>query len=97
MKVTIYRPTKTATQSGHGGTRRWVLEPDAEAAPGNDRLTGWSGSSDTLRQVRLRFDSREAAVAYARANGMDYEVVEPRERRPMMRSYADNFRYDRVS
>ena len=97
MKVTIYRPTKTATQSGRARTRRWVLEPEAETAPRNDRLTGWSGSSDTLRQVRLRFDSRESAVAWAQANGMDYEVVEPRERRPVVRSYADNFRHDRVS
>lgn len=96
MKARIYRPAKTATQSGRAGTRRWVLEPEAESPPEVDSLMGWTGSSDTGSQVRLYFDTAEAAVAHARANGMDYEVAAPREARPPTGSYADNFRYDRV-
>ncbi len=96
MKVRIYRPTQTAMQSGRAGIRCWVLEPEETSARAVDRLMGWTGSSDTRQQIRLRFSSREAAVAHARANGMDYEVVPPRERRPVLRSYADNFRHDRL-
>lgn len=95
MKARIFRPTKSAMQSGRGGTRRWVLE--TEALPfGIDRLMGWTTASDTGQQVRLHFDSREAAVAYAEANGIDYEVFAPQERRLTIKSYADNFRYDRM-
>ena len=96
MKALIYRPAKTATQSGRAGTRRWVLEPEADSPPTVDSLMGWTGSSDTGSQVRLYFDTVEAAVAHARASGLDYEVAAPREARPAARSYADNFRYDRV-
>ena len=97
MTVRIYRPAKTAMQSGRARTRLWVLEPEASAPSRPDRLMGWTGSSDTARQVCLRFESLEAAVAHARANGMDYEVVSPREPRLTIRSYADNFRPDRAS
>ena len=95
-KVRIFRPARTAMQSGRAGTRRWVLEPEPAEPPRIDRLMGWTGSRDTGPQVQLRFDSREAAVAYARANGMEAEVIEPREPRPVIKSYADNFRTDRV-
>ena len=96
MKARIYRPAKTATQSGRARTRLWVLEPETESPPTVDSLMGWTGSRDSGSQVRLYFDTVEAAVAYARASGLDYEVAAPREARPSAKSYADNFRYDRV-
>ncbi|MFZ5610054.1 MAG: ETC complex I subunit [Pseudomonadota bacterium] len=88
----IYRPAKTAMQSGRAKTRRWVLEFEPQAAKQPDPLMGWAGSGDTLRQIRLRFDSEEAAAAYARKHGIDYRVLPAHERRLRRQSYADNFR-----
>ncbi len=96
MKVRIFRPAKTAMQSGRGETRHWVLEGDAAPRTGIDRLMGWTGAADMSGQVRLRFATREAAVAHAEAKGLEYEVIAPQEPRLALRAYADNFRYDRV-
>ena len=93
--VKIYRPAKTATQSGHARSTRWVLEYSTALAQRRDSLMGWAGCGDTRRQVRLEFDSEEAAVAYARRNGLTYEVEPARERRIRAKSYADNFRFGR--
>ena len=87
----IFRPTKTAMQSGRGRTRAWVLEFESEAAKTADPLMGWAGSTDTRGQVRLTFPSRDAAVAFAEKNGLSYTVQEPRKRRVRPKSYADNF------
>ena len=57
---------------------------------------GWTSARDTRTQLKLRFASREDAIAYAERNGLDYDVIEPHTRRPIIKSYADNFRYDRV-
>ena len=96
MSVRIYRPAKTAMQSGHANTRRWLLEHEPAAARTTDRLMGWTSSTDTPRQVRLEFATREQAVAYAERRGLDYRVEEPQTRRIRPRAYADNFRWDRV-
>lgn len=96
MKWRIYRPAKTAMQSGRARSAHWVLEPEPDSAPRIDGLTGWTASSDTGPQVRLSFPTREAAVAHARANGLDYEAFAPRDARPVLKSYADNFRHDRL-
>ncbi len=94
MYVRIYRPAKTAMQSGHGNTRKWVLE----FAPGARRpepLMGWTSSADTRTQVRLRFDSKDEAVAHAKKHGLMYRVLEPQERNIRPKAYADNFSYYR--
>ncbi|RMH48160.1 MAG: ETC complex I subunit [Alphaproteobacteria bacterium] len=93
MLARIYRPTKSATQSGQARTHRWVLEFAPEKPKVIDPLMGWTGSADTLRQVRMEFDTREAAEAYARENGIGYVVVRPREMRhhPRPRGYGENF------
>jgi hypothetical protein len=57
---------------------------------------GWSSARDTLNEVRLHFDSLDEAVAFADKHGLDYTVIEPQPRTPKVKSYADNFRYDRV-
>ncbi len=92
----IFQPAKTAMQSGRAGTRRWVLEFEPGAPRVADPLMGWIGSGDTMRQVRLTFDSRDDAVAYAERNGIPYRVEEPHGRRIRPKNYAANFAYDRI-
>lgn len=95
--VRIYRPAKTAMQSGRGNTKKWVIEFEPVDGKYNDPLMGWSGSRDTRStQVRLRFDTREDAIAYAKRQGWVYEVEEPAARRIRPKSYADNFAYNRI-
>ncbi|MBM3503559.1 MAG: ETC complex I subunit [Alphaproteobacteria bacterium] len=95
MKVRIYRPTKTATQSGWANARDWCLETEQQSARTVDPLMGWTSSADTRQQLVLHFVTRDEAVAYAEAHGYDYEVVAPRERVIRPKNYADNFRSDR--
>lgn len=97
MRARIYQPAKTAMQSGTARTRSWVLE-FAPAAPREvDPLMGWTSSSDTQSQVRLRFETKEAALAYAREHGIEADVIEPKKRRPNIRprGYGENFAPDR--
>jgi len=96
MQVRIYRPSKTAMQSGHAGTRRWALEFEPDAPRRVEPLMGWTSSADTKAQLRLRFDTKEEAVAYAEKHGFMYVVDEPRAPRPKPKAYADNFRYKRL-
>jgi len=96
MRARIYKPAKTAMQSGRANVKKWVLEFEPAAPRGHDPLMGWTSSSDTARQVRLRFASREAAVAYAERHGIAYDVAEPTQRRIRPKSYAANFRWEQV-
>jgi len=84
-------------QSGLATTRKWILEYEPASPREPDPLMGWASAQDTLNEVRLRFETLEAAVEFARKNGFDYTVVEPKERVIRPKSYADNFRYDRPS
>ncbi|MEZ5885650.1 MAG: ETC complex I subunit [Paracoccaceae bacterium] len=97
MRARIYQPARTAMQSGTAKTHQWVLEFAPGEAREVDPLMGWTGSGDTQAQVRLRFESREAAEAYAQANGIDYSVTLPHARRPNVRprGYGENFATDR--
>lgn len=97
MEARIYRPARTAMQSGRARTAAWRLEFEPEAAKRLDALMGWTGSADMRGQVRLDFPSREAAAAFCDKRGIAYRVHEPRERKTKAKSYADNFRYDRVT
>ena len=95
MSARIFRPARTAMQSGQAKTKRWMLEFDQEAPRSVEPLMGWTSSSDMKQQLRLYFATKEDAIAYAEKNGIDY-TVEP-EHRPSRRriAYADNFRFDR--
>lgn len=95
MLARIYRPSKTATQSGTARSKDWLLEFEPAEQQVVEPLMGWTSSGDTRRQLRLSFETREEAVAYADANAIPYQLFEPRERKPNIRAYADNFRYDR--
>jgi ETC complex I subunit conserved region len=92
----IYRPTKTAMQSGRANTRKWLLEFEPASRRDPDPLMGWSSAHDTLNEVHLHFDTLEEATAYADKRGLGYTIIEPHQRTPKPKSYADNFRYDRV-
>ncbi|GAB3452472.1 ETC complex I subunit [Insolitispirillum peregrinum] len=94
--VRIYRPAKTAMQSGRGNLKAWVLEFEPTDAKKNDPLMGWAGSRDTRNQLRLRFDSKDAAIAYAQRNGFVVRLHEPTERTVKPKNYADNFAFNRV-
>ncbi len=93
MRARIYQPAKTAMQSGTSKTKGWVLEFAPASAREVDPLMGWTSSSDTDTQVKLRFDTREAALEYASAKGIEAEVIEPNTRRPNIRpgGYGENF------
>jgi hypothetical protein len=95
MPARIYQPAKSAMQSGLARTKEWVLEHEPAAARGIDPLMGWTSSTDTQAQVRLEFDTREEAIAYAERNGIAYTVAEPQQRKPVRKSYADNFKFGR--
>ncbi len=96
MQVRIYQQPKTAMQSGRANTERWVMEFEPEGKRERDPLMGWTSSPDTASQVRLRFDSKEAAIAFAEREGYMYTVEEQRERKVWPKAYADNFRYKRL-
>lgn len=97
MRARIYQPAKTAMQSGTAKAKGWMLEFAPASAREVDPLMGWTSSDDTQAQVRLRFDSREDAEAYARAKGLEFDVTEPKARKPLIRQrgYGENFATDR--
>src|SRR5438045_1275064 len=95
MTARIYRPTKTAMQSGRANTHSCVLDFDPKDAQHVDPLMGWAGSADTRRQVSLRFHTVDEALAYAKKLGLDAVVAEPQSPTLKLKAYADNFRYDR--
>ncbi len=91
----IFRPARTAMQQGRAKTKHWVLEFEPARALRPDPLMGWAGGGDTRRQVRLEFDTKEAAITYAERYGIDYVIVPEHKRVVKPKSYADNFRWDR--
>jgi len=93
MSARIYQPARTAMSSGTAKTRNWVLEFASDQAREVDPLMGWTSSGDTQAQVRLTFDSKEAALDYAKDKGIDAVVSEPKTRKPNIRpgGYGDNF------
>ncbi len=96
MQVRIFQPARNAMQSGKGGTRQWVLQFTAPVRREADPLMGWTSSDDTRQQVILKFDSKEDAIAYARREGYAYVVEEPKPRRLQQKTYAENFKFDRI-
>jgi len=95
-RARIFRPAKNAMQSGRAQLRKWVLEYEPATPRRPDPLMGWATAEDTLDQVSLRFATLDEAVAYADKHGLDYTVITPHQEAEKPKSYADNFRYDRV-
>ena len=89
-KAKIYIPNKNPMQSGPGKTDKWILEYETQD-PTINPLMGWESSSDTLTELRLEFSSKELAINYAKKKKIDFEIIEPRKRKIVKKSYADNF------
>ena len=98
MVARIYQPARNVMQSGMAKTKKWVLEFEPEEARSHDPLMGWTSSSDMKSQIRLTFDSKDEAIAYAKRHGIQHRVFEPKPRAKSSKSYADNFQIwpDRV-
>lgn len=97
MRARIFQPARTAMSSGTAKTHGWVLEIEPALPRAVDPLMGWTSSKDTASQVSLRFETREAALAYAAERGIEADVVPPKARRPNIRprGYGENFATDR--
>jgi hypothetical protein len=95
MTARIYKPARTAMQSGQAKTRDWVLDYEPEEARVVESLMGWTSPGDMKGQIRLRFESKEEAVAYAERHGIPYQVFEGKPAARHGLSYADNFAFSR--
>ncbi len=97
MLVRIFKPSKSAMQSGPAKSDVWCLEFDTEDTKKLEPLMGWTGSSDTQRQVRLTFQNKEDAINYAEKNGLPYTLTENMLRKPIIRKsgYGENFATNR--
>ena len=89
-KAKIYIPNKNPMQSGTGKIDKWILEFETKD-PTNNPLMGWESSSDTYTELKLEFSTKELAINYAKKNKIDFEIIEPKIRKVVKKSYADNF------
>jgi hypothetical protein len=96
MLARIFRPSKTAMQSGKGKTKDWVLEFEPKDALRSDPLMGWTQTGDTeSTQVRLSFDTKDEAVRYADQHGIAFQLIDPKPAKQIIKAYADNFAFGR--
>ena len=89
-KVKIYIPNKNPMQSGLGKTDKWILEYETKD-PTKNPLMGWESSTDTLTELKLEFSSKELAINYAKKKKLVFEIIEPKKRKIVKKSYSDNF------
>ena len=89
-RAKIYIPAKTATQSGRGKQKTWVLEFETKD-PHTNSLMGWESSSDTLKEIKLKFTSKEKAIDYAEANNINFSIIEPKKKTFVIKPYEENF------
>tara|TARA_B100000035_G_scaffold177253_1_gene151156 strand:+ start:242 stop:523 length:282 start_codon:yes stop_codon:yes gene_type:complete len=89
-KAKIYKPNKNAMQSGLGKTDKWILEFETKD-PTKNPLMGWESSSDTFSELKLEFSTKELAINYAKKKKIIFELIEPKKRKIIKKSYADNF------
>ena len=89
-KAKIYKPTRTAMQSGERNTKNWLLEFDT-LNTGVNPLMGWVSSKDTMSEVKLKFSTKNQAINYAKKNNIDYYIIEPQKHKIIKKSYTDNF------
>jgi hypothetical protein len=89
-KAKIYKPNKTAMQSGLGKTDKWILEFETKD-PSTNPLMGWESSSDTYSELRLEFPTKDLAINYAKKKKINFELIDSKKRKIVKKSYADNF------
>jgi len=92
-KAKIYKPSKTAMQSGKRNTKKWILKFDT-LDTGVNPLMGWESSRDTMSEVKLEFSTKQEAVNYVKKNNIEYYIVEPENSKIIKKSYSDNFMKD---
>ena len=95
MTARIFKPARTAMQSGTANTKEWVLEYEPERPRAVEPLMGWTSSADMKQQIRLQFDTKDEAVAYCERHGIPFTVREPKEPTRRTIAYADNFAFTR--
>ena len=89
-KAKIFKPTKTAMQSGLGKTNKWLLEFNTENT-GINPLMGWETSTDTMSEVKLEFTTKDLAIEYAKKNKIEFDIIETKKKKIIKKSYSDNF------
>ena len=89
-KAKIFKPSKTAMQSGLGKSEKWIIEYITDDS-GINPLMGWESSSDTLTELKLEFSSKNNAIDYAKKNKIDFEIIDEKKRKIIKKSYSDNF------
>jgi hypothetical protein len=95
MTARIFKPAKTAMQSGFANTKDWVLEFEPEEPRTVEPLMGWTSSGDMRQQVKLSFETKDEAVAYCERHGIAYQLFEPKLMQRRIASYSDNFAFNR--
>jgi len=89
-KAKIYIPSKTAMQSAMGNIKKWILEFNKQQSS-YDHLMNWISTHDTQSQVCLSFDTKKEAIEYAKKYNIEFEIIEPKRNKKIIKSYADNF------
>tara|TARA_B100000959_G_C14909459_1_gene594479 strand:+ start:28 stop:312 length:285 start_codon:yes stop_codon:yes gene_type:complete len=89
-KAKIYKPSKSVMQSGNKKFDKWIIEFITEDT-GINPLMGWESSTDTYSELKLQFSSKDLAIEYAKKNKIEFEVIEPKNKKIVKKSYADNF------
>ena len=89
-KAKIYKPNKTATQSGLGKLDKWILEFETND-PTKNPLMGWESSNDTYSELKLEFSTKDLAINYAKKKKIEFEIIDSKKRKIIKKSYADNF------
>ena len=96
MKVKIYKPLKTVTQSGLSKFKHWIVEFPEDNNLGFEPLMGWQKSDNTYKQVQIKFDSLKQALLYVEKNKLNYILINKKEKKFKIKSYSDNFKYNRL-
>jgi hypothetical protein len=97
MRVRIFQPSKSATQSGRAQTAEWLIEPELVTARTPDPVMGWASAGDTLGELRgrLKFENEQEAISFAEKQGWEFSVIKPKARIVQPRNYLDNFKWIR--
>ena len=96
MTIKIYKPSKTAMQSGIGKTKKWLAEYISDEETVKDHLMGWNSSADTKTQIKVFFETKEQAIAWAKKNNYQFYIEEPKVKKIKPKSYSSNFREHKV-
>jgi hypothetical protein len=92
MQASIYKPAKSSMQSGTKNSSFWILEYLHNTARTIEPVMGWTSSTDMMREVKIKFKTKEEAIYFAKNNNIEYEVINNQEKKFTIRTYAENFK-----